>query len=425
MCSTKWRPESAEQAPLPRAHLGAYPKELMARLHPVAPQAGEPRPAPLRVTVIGPRGLANVIGGVERHCALLYPALADAAPEMAFRLFIRNGEEASLHPQLALISIAGPRRATFDTVIYSARALLRSAWSSDIVHFHGIGPAFFAPLARACGAKVVMTHHAVDYQRPKWGRLARGFLKLGERLGGHFSHRVICVSDALRRDFLLRVPSARSRTTTILHGAEILPGTPKEDRATLSDLGLVPGGYLLAVGRIEGTKRLVDLIIAHGQAGKAALPLVIVGESIGDTRHERELRLLAEGGRVIFTGARRGAELGALYRQAAAFFHASAMEGFGLVVLEALLAGPPTFLSDIPVHREFGLPDGHYFNVGDRAALARLMREVRHRSEAWSVGEAAGARYSLADEVMAHRAIYRALAPAAVAEANTASNSAQ
>lgn len=375
--------------------------------------------------MIGPRGLDMVIGGVERHCALLYPALAEAAPEMSFRLFIRSRDEQPTHPQLSLIPISTSRRATFETVLYSAQALLRSAWSSDIVHFHGIGPGFFAPFARACGAKVVMTHHAVDYDRPKWGLLARGFLKAGERLGGRFSHRVICVSGALRDDFLSRVPGARPRTVTIRHGASLPEGAPDSDMAALSGLGLVPGSYLLAVGRLEGTKRLADLILAHRQAGDAALPLVIVGGSIGDMRHERDLRALASGARVTFTGARRGFELAALYRHAAAFFHASAMEGFGLVVLEALLAGTVVLLSDIPVHREFDLPESSYFPLGDVAAIARLMQEVRPRSAPWPAAGTAGARYSLDEEVLAHRALYRALAPGEAAEASTVSNSSQ
>jgi len=38
----------------------------------------------------------------------------------------------------------------------------------------------------------------------------------------------------------------------------------------------------------------------------------------------------------------------------------SASEGDGLVVIEALSAGMPILLSDIPEFRHFGLPDKHY-----------------------------------------------------------------
>ncbi|MGJ3628298.1 glycosyltransferase [Sphingomonas sp. MMS24-JH45] len=130
-------------------------------------------------------------------------------------------------------------------------------------------------------------------------------------------------------------------------------------------MGLANGGYIIAVGRLEATKRFDDLVAARNAAGEDALPLVIVGGSVGDEQHESELRAAAGPG-VIFAGFRAGAELAALYRGAAAFVHASQMEGFGLVVLEALLAGLPARLSDIPAHREFGLPDGCYFPVGDR-----------------------------------------------------------
>jgi glycosyltransferase involved in cell wall biosynthesis len=50
------------------------------------------------------------------------------------------------------------------------------------------------------------------------------------------------------------------------------------------------------------------------------------------------------------------------------------MEGFGLVVAESLAAGIPTILSDIPPHREFGLPDRCYFPVDDCDAIVDKLR---------------------------------------------------
>src|SRR5690606_14612007 len=59
-------------------------------------------------------------------------------------------------------------------VFYAARH------KADILHIHAIGPALTAPLARVLGLKVVVTHHGFDYDRQKWGAVARKVLKLGE-----------------------------------------------------------------------------------------------------------------------------------------------------------------------------------------------------------------------------------------------------
>ena len=50
----------------------------------------------------------------------------------------------------------------------------------DIVHFHGIGPAAFAPVTKLFGKKVVSTFHALDWRQVKWGPSASRFLKRGE-----------------------------------------------------------------------------------------------------------------------------------------------------------------------------------------------------------------------------------------------------
>jgi glycosyltransferase involved in cell wall biosynthesis len=87
------------------------------------------------------------------------------------------------------------------------------------------------------------------------------------------------------------------------------------------------------------------------------------------------------------------------------------MEGFGLVILEALVAGAPVRVSDIPVHREFGLPDHCYFPVGDLVALDALMEEAKPRDRPWPGAAPIAARYSLSRAAAAHLALYRALMP--------------
>jgi glycosyltransferase involved in cell wall biosynthesis len=367
---------------------------------------------PRRVVVIGARGLRGVIGGIETHCAALYPALASEAPDLRFTIVVRRPyalDTDSRSNGLTEVALPTPRGGALETVVHTLHALLRFGRSADIVHLHGIGPAFFAPLARASGARVVVTHHAADFERPKWGLAGRFFLRLGEYFAGRFAHRVICVSDALRRDFLSRIPAAAPRTVTITHGAALAAADkPGQDERIVRAMGLEPGGYLLAVGRMDETKRFDDLIAARAAARPGTLPLVIAGCAVGNRAYESELRAGA-GPNIRFVGGRQGPELAALYRECALFLHASAMEGFGLVILEALVAGAPVRVSDIPVHREFGLPDECYFPVGDLVALDAIMEGAALRGTPWPRAAAIAARYSLSRAAAAHLALYRAL----------------
>jgi glycosyltransferase involved in cell wall biosynthesis len=137
---------------------------------------------------------------------------------------------------------------------------------------------------------------------------------------------------------------------------------------------------------------------------------------------------------VIFAGFRSGAQLTALYRRAARFLHPSEMEGFGLVVLEALSMGAPVSLSDIAVHREFELPDDSFFPVGDIQAIRDVMADTGPREAPWPPAAAIVGRHSPLASALAHAALFRGLMqrPSAhaydtrtVADTSSASNIAQ
>lgn len=356
-----------------------------------------------------------MIGGIETHCEQLYPALARAAPDIELRLLARRPYAAGADYRfdgVRVTSLWSPARPAAETFVHTLLCLLyaRVRLHPRIVHLHGIGPAFLAPLARMFGFRTIVTHHAADYERPKWGVLAKLFLRAGETMAARFADRVICVSDTLRREFVHRHPEAAARTVTIRHGLFPRPSDAIAAPDMFSELDIEPGRYILAVGRLEETKRFQDLIAAQ-RAMPQGSALVIVGVAFGDTKYVRALREMA-GPAVRFAGYRNATQLAVLYRNAALFIHPSAMEGFGLVVLEALAADAPVKLSDIPVHREFGLPDAAYFPVGDVRAIAEILATDDHSQS--RVVDKPGATHALRSaeaSVEAHVEIYRSFMP--------------
>ncbi|MBR5010826.1 MAG: glycosyltransferase, partial [Clostridia bacterium] len=61
----------------------------------------------------------------------------------------------------------------------------------DVVHFHAEGPAAMCLIPRLLGKRVVCTVHGLDWQREKWGRLARAYIKLGEKTAVRYAHEMI------------------------------------------------------------------------------------------------------------------------------------------------------------------------------------------------------------------------------------------
>ena len=164
-----------------------------------------------------------------------------------------------------------------------------------------------------------------------------------------------------------RYPQRRDRFVTIRNGAPV--ANMDERPGTLERLGVDPGRYILCVGRLDPTKRFHDAVEAFTRARPPGMKLVVVGDALGDTAYAATLKAMASAD-VIFAGARSAAEVRALYRHASLFLHPSGMEGFAIVVLEALCANIPILVSDIAPHREVGMDAANYYPVGNIPALA-------------------------------------------------------
>ena len=264
-----------------------------------------------------------------------------------------------------------PRSRSFEALAHTALGLIVAAGRNpDLVHIHAIGPALLTPFARLLGLHVVVTHHGFDYERQKWGLLAKSILRVGEAMGMLFSHANIGVSkvivDSVRRKFSV--------------GAIFIPNGvenpfPKLDISWLDRIQVTPQRYVLSVGRIVEEKRHLDLIRAFARLGDPGLKLVIAGMADHAGRYQREVEAAAAATPgVVMAGFQRGEALSQLYRHAALFVLPSSHEGMPMVLLEALSYGAPCLASDIDANLALDLGSDSYFPLGDIDALAQALR---------------------------------------------------
>lgn len=321
--------------------------------------------------VLGIRGIPNVQGGVETHAERLYPRLAarGCEVEVVVRTPFVPAAISSIGP-LRLTRIWAPRRSGFEALVHSVLGVFHAAVRRpDVLHIHAIGPAIVAPLARLFGLKVVVTHHGPDYDRDKWGPLARVTLRLGERFGMRFAHARIVISKVIQNLVLDRYGVG---STLIPNGVEKVQRSA--DGASLQARGLEPGKYFLQVSRVVPEKRQLDLINAFRAANVPGWKLVLVGGLAGDS-YSKQVVEAASGRDVILTGFMNGAPLQEIYSMAGVFVLPSSHEGLPIAMLEALSYGLPVIASDIPANLEVGLEESAYFPVGDTRALAHRLAD--------------------------------------------------
>jgi glycosyltransferase involved in cell wall biosynthesis len=339
------------------------------------PQVRAPAAKPLRIVMLGLRGFPDVQGGVERHVEHLSRRLVELGCEVEAIVrspYMPKGSPTTWHG-VTLHPIWSPRVTGVEALLHSFLGVLYAArMKPDILHIHSIGPALFAPLARALGLRVVVTHHVLNYENEKWGFAARALLRLGERIGMTFANGRIAVSrflaDRVRRDYAVAI-------RVIPNGLGEL--VPSQSNATLQQFGLAPGRYLLTVARIDPQKRQLDLIEAFRKAQPTDWTLALAGGADYATDYVRAVVQAAkETPGVVLLGHQKEAALAELYANAGVFVLPSSHEGQPIAAIEALGYGCPVILSDIPAHRELGIATGQFFRAGDTAELAERLRAV-------------------------------------------------
>jgi len=302
------------------------------------------------------------IGGSERHLLTLLPALAERGVDVTFLGL--DDPSRTPDPFYEALTVPFERlRAARDLDPRLALRVRRVVRKADLVHTHLVhGDVYGALGAR----RLVSTKHNDDPFRT-------GAFRFVERALARRAARIVAITRALARFQVERVGLPSEKVEVIHYGLDDVPrawganppdGVPDQARVLLSVCRLEPQkGVDVAV------RALPEIRERH-----SATHLVVLGE--GPQR--AELEQLARSLEVPVHLPGRVPDVAAWLRRADVLVHPARWEGFGLALLEAMLASLPvvaTSVSSVPeivADGETGLlvpPD-------DAAALAAAVSRV-------------------------------------------------
>lgn len=343
----------------------------------------------MKIVVTGTRGIPDIQGGVETHCQELYPRIAALGHDVTVirrscylrEVHRQGGQE---YKGVHLKDLYAPRRKSLEAIIHTFLAVCKARMmGADIIHIHAIGPSLMAPFARMLGLKVVTTNHGPDYDRGKWGKMAKRILMTGEKWGAKRSHRVIVISQVIA-DILA---SRYGRMDTDL----IFNGVPKPTRSLstefLEQYGIKAGKYVLAMGRFVQEKNFHLLIEAWRRSGLAGKgwKLVIGGDADhADSYASRLKGVAAHTPGVVLPGFVKGEAWRELMTNASLFVLPSSHEGLPIALLEAMSYGLDVLVSDIPANRlaELGKDDFFHLEFDPSAPDANFEENAERLSDA-------------------------------------------
>lgn len=239
---------------------------------------------------------------------------------------------------------------------------------------------FHLPLPKVPSGKTILTVHDVRRLHPDWAWHSRTAFRFALSRAISNADIVVTVSEAMKQELLPYC--GRTPVSVIPNGLEAaamdLRPAPAELAAFRSKFAL-PDRFLLAVGHLERRKNYPRLIeaLAHLRKSGPDCHLLIVGNESGE-RASLEAHISANylNGSVTLASGLSDLEVLCAYALCELFVFPSTYEGFGIPILEAMAAGKPMALSEIPVFREITGGQSAFFSPLDPDDMARVIQRV-------------------------------------------------
>jgi glycosyltransferase involved in cell wall biosynthesis len=269
-----------------------------------------------------------------------------------------------------LISLPSLKSPGLESMSHTFLATLHALFTNtcDIVSYHGMGNALFLPLVKIGGKRSVIYMDGIDWERPKWGRMARILLKWGAASAFRWGDVVYVDNKTSQKEF----ESYFGKAPQVITLAAELWDQPGID--LLAGLDLVPENYLLFVGMLKPDKGVHLLIDAHSRLENEIL-LVIVGDNPDDPEYVRQLKE-ASNDRVRFLGYQYGRAAEQLFANSLIYIQPSVMEGNSPSLMSAMACGRCVVVNGIEQNRETIGDAGVAFAAGDADDLRLKLEEL-------------------------------------------------
>jgi glycosyltransferase involved in cell wall biosynthesis len=233
--------------------------------------------------------------------------------------------------------------------------------------------------ARKCGIPSVLTCHSVHDCNGFWKLLHKPLLLPIKR-----ADRVIAVSNA-SADFCRAFGVPEDKIKVILNGLDPQEFNPSDGSQIRADLGIGSRPFIMTAIRLVKRKGPRYLITAFSKVLRDVpdAMLVIAGDGPEATNLRRLVKKLEIEGSVLMLGSLPHRRVLKLMAAADVFVLPSLMESFGLVLLEAMMAGAPivcTRVGGVPEVIENGV-NGLMVPPADDDALASAILTILNDRE--------------------------------------------
>lgn len=325
-----------------------------------------------RVAVIGTRGYPSFYGGFETAVRELAPSLADAGWDVT--VYGRPGamSDAGADPRIRTVVTRGSETKSLSTLSFGFTAVLHAlVHRPDVALVMNCANGFWLPLLRLRGIPVLVNVDGIEWERAKWGRLARAVFRAGARMTAWSANRLVFDAAAIG-SYWQRV--FRRDGVVIPYGG--VESFDTSLAAVDADAGLRPGGYALMVARFVPENTVGEFLDAAARIAEQHDVVIVGSTGYGGELDERADRLASKHPRVHRLGhLSDDRRLHALWHNTGAYFHGHSVGGTNPALVQAMHCGAPTVARDTVYNREV-LGDAGVFVAPEPSAIASAVLDI-------------------------------------------------
>ncbi len=320
----------------------------------------------MRVAFIGTRGVPASYSGFETCVENVGSRMVERGHEVV--VYCRPShyrDRAAEYRGMRLVYVPAVRQKHLETLSHTALSALRLPRDTAAVCM-GVGNAPVVRWLEMRGHRVVFNVDGADWQREKWGRFARWYLRTSEGMASR--GRSLVIADARAVQDYYRKTYGRD-TELVAYGAN-----PPADTGTaaLDRFGLKTKGYLLFVGRLVPENAPGDYLEGVRLAG-IETPAVVVGDASYAESYKQYLHSTAPPN-AVFTGYQFGPAYEQLSAHAGMYVLAATVGGTHPVLVEQMAAGNAILARETDSNHEVLGDAGLYWR--SPAELAGLLKEL-------------------------------------------------
>jgi len=335
---------------------------------------------PLRISMVGTRGVPAAYGGFETAVEEIGARLVERGH--AVTVYCRNatGERRDTWRGMTLKHLPALHFKSAETLSHTALSATHIAMThnTDIAFVFNAANSPLLPLLRACGIPTALHVDGLEWMRDKWSGAGRNYYRFAERFGVRNADALIADAQGIADYY---TSEYNAPTELLTYGTQIVDGAA-HDR--LAELDLEPNGFHLVVARFEPENH-VDVIVRGYQRSTATLPLVVVGSAPYAHRHGEQITEAAAGdSRIRFLGGLWDQQLlDQLYANAFSYLHGHSVGGTNPSLLRAMGGAAPVLAWDVGFNREVAGTEAGYFATPSQ--LSALLENAE--ADAASFGE--------------------------------------